>query len=793
MSLSKSSLIVTLLLMLMLSINVAEKFDAATSGETQLQPSNRNLCPTKTKTLHLVAMGPFPDSEPDLNPGWAGGPAVIPGSQLAVKHINSRCDVLDGFKLELIVADSGCNVVMKAYVNFTSSVYDKRNHIVGIVGPGCSEATAAIGRLIAGDNISLLNIAPSATSPMLVNRTLYPNTFRAIPSSLGYLKSHSDLTRTMGYTSVGILFEASRMVHVAASNQLLLTLQEFQIPIVTLGMYTTSIPLDEIKFKQRILFVFGGAGVCTQLMCMAYHKGMLYPDYQYIFTDRRLNHFLVNSSFHIGGRKFDCSVEQMTEAVTGTILILPQLTRQDVNTILVNGMNYTSFYEEYKSMLEAYKAELGLLKVVDTEHQSGFYDSTWALALSLNGSMRRLRDEMNMSLYDYKLGHPNVTDIIRNELLGVEFEGIRGTVSFSNKTFDTEDVAVFELHFVQGRSILVGIYDSAKPNGQNLVLEDESVFINSEFDQIIISPPVLVVGVVYVALLLTTVILVFLHLANVKWLRMHSMKVTSPALNHIIFSGCYLYLLSTLFLTVQQTVTVNNPVLYGVKCSAFVWCESISLTLIFGTIGIKSWRIFRIFSNISPRIINSLQDYQLVLYICLLLLVDIIFLLLWNIIDPWRVSTAAKEQLKIHFKCGCDDLILWISCLFGIKLVLIVFVFYLSIRTRRVPKLEYKQTKTTNGLIYSLLFIYSFCIATHVILLNSTSVTLTTVSYLALCVKNFTAIFLCMFFILLPPVLPVLKEKWFEYTGCTCLHHLRIVSISQQRDPMPFTRVKVKN
>ena len=125
---------------------------------------------------------------------------MIPGSLLAVQHINSKCDILGEFKLELLVGDSGCNVMSKATINLTSTLFHLagNKHIIGIVGPGCSEATKIIGRLLANPAISLLNIAPSATSPELVDSVIYPNTFRPIASSLGFIDMYAEFVRVMG-------------------------------------------------------------------------------------------------------------------------------------------------------------------------------------------------------------------------------------------------------------------------------------------------------------------------------------------------------------------------------------------------------------------------------------------------------------------------------------------------------------------------------------------------------------------------------------------------------------------
>lgn len=712
-------------------------------------------------TLHLVVMAPLPDSTPGLVPGWVGGPAVIPGTRVAVDHINSRCDVLANYRLELLVADSGCDLSSKATISTMRNLFYSDVHVIGIIGPGCSAATMVVGTLLAKSGVSLLNIAPSATSPVLVNRTAFPNTFRPIASSLGFINVHSNFIDRRKYIKVAILFEAERENHKAASSRFQKMLQANNVMVSSFGMFDTFIPISVFRNEFRIIFVFAGGSMSKKLMCFAYHRNMIYPTYQFIFVERRLSHFIGDISFILDGTKFKCSEGQMQRARVGIILNLIQLTRPDRNATLVNNMTYESFNESYTKALEAYKLELGVMDVVDTEHQSGYYDSTWALALSFNASIPRLEAEFNWSLSDYRFGYPALTGVIRDELLKVSFEGVRGTVHFSNETLDGVDATVLNMFQVQlnGSVKLVASYNPTRSSIERLEIFDDSLFISDEFTMEVIASPIFVEVLVFIALVVAMLSTIFFHILNTLWVSAKSMKVTSPSLNHMIFSGCYLYLLSILFISLQLVQGSSEPVVFSVRCSAFIWCESIALTLIFATICVKMWRVYRIFSHTSANVLSNLEDYRLVGYVLVLLFVDIVFNVAWNLTNPWFMYTAAEDQLRIRLTCNCNNLITWLACLLTLKIALGFVVFYLSIITRRIPKREYKQTKSVNALTYSLIFLYCFTIPLHLILLGKTNVSLVTVSYLTLCFKNLVCVVLCTVFIFLPPVLPVLKQK----------------------------------
>ncbi len=725
--------------------------------------SGQQACPGKTKVLNVIAMAPFPNPIASLNPSWGGGPAVIPGTQVAIDHINGNCTILSEYRLNLTVVDSGCNLVTKATVSFVRAVfYETSSPVVGIIGPGCSAATVTIGNLLRREDINLLHIAPSATSPLLTNVTEYPNTFRPIASSLGFVDGYSFLIQNMTYSSVAIFYESTRFIHTQTSLHFEQMLKNRHVKYDIYAINEHSIPLNNIEYKQKIIFVFGSTTVARNMMCLAHHLDILYPNYQFIFSERRLANFMSEVNITHNGTPYYCSMDVMNKSIVGIILNQIRLTRKD-NIPIVSGINYDSFLEQYKIALMKFKEELNISKEPDTEHESGYYDSTWALAISLNRSIQKLKDHLNITLDDYSLGHPNVTDIVRNELLSNDnkFEGTRGTVQFSKLTHDAQNFTVIDIFQIQESGIndgvqvrLVGTYESSK-----LEIINASAFIKDQFDLDYVSPPFYIRILVLLAIILVGSITVIFHILNSLWITEKSMKVTSPALNHVIFSGCYVYLLSILLSTLQFLIDNKNPVLYGVSCSFFIWCESIGLTLIFGTISIKSWRTFKIFSHKSASVIDNLQNHHLMIYVIALLMMDFLYNVVWNSVNPWFLNIVNQDELRTGVACNCENVIYWSVFLLLQKGLLIISVFYLSILTRRIPRKEFKQTKSTNTLVYILTFIYCFTVPIYIILQGSTNVYIVTFTYLVFCFKNISSVVLCAALIFLPPILPILKER----------------------------------
>ena len=99
-----------------------------------------------------------------------------------MEQANRREDILEGYNVELIKADSGCNINSKALMAFVSNVLHSGKNVTGIVGPGCSTSAMTVSPLNGQDSISLVNVH-IAGSHLLTNRAEYPNSFGTLDST----------------------------------------------------------------------------------------------------------------------------------------------------------------------------------------------------------------------------------------------------------------------------------------------------------------------------------------------------------------------------------------------------------------------------------------------------------------------------------------------------------------------------------------------------------------------------------------------------------------------------------
>lgn len=732
--------------------------------------SDQNYEDSGKEILYILAMAPYPVQSPEIPRSWAGGAEVIPGALLAVSHINDHSTVLPNHTLKLVIRDSGCNNTSVGSLNFLNSIFyesqERNRNIVGIVGAGCSESSFRLGYLGLKDDISLLQISPSATSPSFVTDIKnYLNLFRPIASALNYIKVILEIVNKNNYTDVAILYEANRKYMTTIEVELSNSLMNESIKVESFGLGRTvlSDALSSAGEKYRFIVVLTATNFSQYILCLAYHKGMLHPDYQFIFVNRRPEEIIVEVEVNDFTK---CNKSVMKMASSPATLLEFGVTRQDKNTTTVGGYTYYEAECQYCTIVQKHKRLFNIFNFVSTKFQNTYYDAIWALAMSLHNASL-----LGVNLTNYTYGQPNVTKIIREQLLKVTFEGLSGSIRFSEDTQDVSEITVTNI-FQQANNSenfnLVGYYDIK--NG--LSTEKEVYFVSSSMFPTFtdIAHPSSALG--YILITLACVVgmgVAVLHYINSVYRKSKNIKANSPNLNHLIFSGCYLFLLTSVFSSLETTIVVRfagpNEVIHGVVCNAQVWAASLSFTMVFGTVCVKVWRILKLFSHFRSDKIKFAGDTNLVTVVLCIIAVDVIFLTAWNVVNPFMAVTTKYKHENVTFirsVCSCDNLQYWLGALLFYKLILLACVLYLAFVTRHIKRPEFKQTKSINALIYVLVFINVLGIVPYTLVFTGAGESHLIIIYIVYVLLNFSFIMtaiLCAAFLCLPPIYEMIKQK----------------------------------
>ena len=694
-------------------------------------------------TLYILSLAPFPDARPSFNPHYAdsGAPGILPAVQLAVEHINTKTDLLCGYNLDYIPGDSGCTVGSKAIESVLRNSLHlmSSKSVVGVVGPVCSTAATRVASLLARDRVSLLHFTPAIT-PELSNSN-FVNTIRALGTSQSSVEVFIRLVRRNNWSRIGSLIENERKGFQSTHDTFQTTVtNELGTSVLSLPVTESHINLEPFKMTQtRIIFLFMSADLTSRIMCFAHPKysNLLYPTYQWVIAESVLRH-IPPVRFYLDGRVYSCSTEEIEVVIMGTIVVAIH-TATTADTLLLSGLTYRDYTAELQTRLSAANATQDTMTNV-------YYDGVFAIALALNRSSEHL-ERVNTSLSQYTIGQPLATAIIKEELLRLDFAGASGRVQFDQETNDGKPILVL-YQIIQDQTVssprasfmYIGFYNTVD---SSMILNGGS-FLDSEFplEEIKIHPAV---GSVVFSLTALVFILTFsLHILTIVYRNVRSVKATSPYLNHLIFSGSYLFICATAVLILGGSFLSHRPstVMFSVLCSSQSWCFSMGYSLVFGTVCVKSFRIYRFFRGFKRHSGKLLTDNCLISFVVALLSVDIAANVTWNLVSPWIVTEQeiiAEQKILIEAHCESNHLLEWLTAMLAPKLILTIIVIYLSVATRHINRKEFKHSKSINILAYSLVLLY--CIGLPIAALFSSSLYVYTLS---LCVIYLGTAILCL-------------------------------------------------
>ena len=233
------------------------------------------------------------------------------------------------------------------------------------------------------------------------------------------------------------------------------------------------------------------------------------------------------------------------------------------------------------------------------------HDSIQAFAHSLNATVGHL-GAMNLSLEDYRLGNSDITDMIERELMTLSFTGALGHVRFdANKREWQTTVDILQIR--NGTATQVGSYN---PVTGQLVLDQEIDPIqdvqSTEIPRILYYLPF----------------------------------PTSINLSLLMFVGCYLLFISTLFNTVSDLVDYDGPFF----CNIVTWSAALGMSFVLGTLLVRMLRVYRIFSYFGRLEGKKWSDCFLFIVVLSIVGVKATLLLIWSLVDVFTIREVETYQ-----------------------------------------------------------------------------------------------------------------------------------------------------
>jgi gamma-aminobutyric acid type B receptor len=423
------------------------------------------MCLTATgQEIAILALAPYASELEELD--WKAGPALIPAVRLAVDRINNRTDLLPGYDVQLLEGKSGCQQDSESTFSFVSHIFHSATstNVVGVIGPACSGSAIFVGKLGARDSISLIQISPTATSPLLTDTDKYLNTFRMLSPSQSHVAAVTELVRYTKWENIALLHN-NLYSHLNVLADEVVNNFPSKVGFISEIYY----PLECIAERFKVIVLLAGTKHSREVLCLAYHRHpqVIYPIYQWIVVDN-LN-LLSSVQFTYRERFYNCTRDMMARAIEGLIFTSYPLhdAREDKQETTDVDLTVEQYQHLYRGYRDKHVEELAKLqREVDynaEEYSVSYYDATWALVLALNASL----DKLSLSsLTEYGYGQPKTTRIIRQQLSQLVFEGM---MSFRQ--------IITPNHFLELANSPIGIF-----RGDELqVFENRAKFVEDSF------------------------------------------------------------------------------------------------------------------------------------------------------------------------------------------------------------------------------------------------------------------------------------------------------------------------
>ena len=727
-------------------------------------------CNIEKSPLHLLLLAPYPDpnGRSKFTPSWDGGPGLIPAARLAVEHINNKSDILNDYHVTLVEGHSGCHLLSQTFEKYIEEVFHSGKNILGIIGPACSASTLELGKLIGPEKAAMAQVSIS-TSPLLTNREVYPYSVSVISSSSSYMDVFLKIMGKYNWNRIALMYSSHSSYHTStatAFQEMLAKANKSNTLEYVSALSDTYLPLTQLRQSNvRIILATAPPRQASKLMCLAYQYGMVFPTYQWVFIDRTVSEFekTTVSDMRI---EYMCNDLEIKTAINGSIFLQYKLVTSTPNMPTYSGITYNQFKKEYREKVREHEQELGI-SITDQPYATTYYDATWAMALSLNNSIEPLK-EMNMSLLDYRPQRRDITDVIKRQFYAPEldFDGVSGRIHFDKSTgHSISFIDLFQVH--DGTSYSLGYFN---PFISGINVSHDGTFISDSFQIRYIKVNAVALAIVLAVTAVQLGVTIFFHVVNVVYSRHKSIKASSPPLNHLIFSGCYLMVISVTVYAIQGAFPPKSLVIGGVLFNTIIWSSNISFGLVLGTICMKTWRVYRIFTHFrKPG--HFLSNQKLIAAVLLILLPLLILCTVVTIADPplykeERQIVMAKYMPPI-IEIRAHWTISW-SYLLGSGLyhaILVLCVLCLSILSRHVKHSEFNSTKSINFLLYIIILLSSIGLPLHWIAVKMYWSVY--ISYFFLCGIFNTVLFVWLLFLFLPSVLPLAKEKWLCKRRCS--------------------------
>jgi len=706
------------------------------------------------------------------------GEYVIPAARLARDEINRNDTILPGYELELIEANSGCDRDLGTR-EFVSNALHSEHQLVAILGTGCSSSTIPIASVAGREDILLPQLSYGAASPFLSFTDSFPYFYRTVPTDEYIEGARISLMQKFNWKRYGIhntAFGGDNEVwidhsitalrdgiqqHIKGAQEVYTGepyQQDSQIPINN-TFERIQLVNDVRASGMRIGMIYGvQESLLGDWLCILYHHNLVYPHVIWMMIDMGTYDQLSSP---------DCKPEQMRQATEGIVYLGHQYNSTSNDTFDVNNKTFDQYYKSYVKESNKYSSEKGHNGSIGNIWSTFTYDAMWALGLALHKAEENL-SKIGSSLANFTLGNSTISRAIIKELAEINFAGASGRVSF-DEYHKREFLAIAIQQVQNGTLKRIGSYSPSINSSQlgNLSINESALLWSVDnppsdsFPMETLLADTWVVVLMYVLLAVGFLWNNFSLLINFYYQDFYSIKSSSARLNHLIFAGNNLILLSGILIVVKAT-SEHKVVMFGSLCQSSWWLFDVGLLLVFSITLLKSWRIYRIFHSFEPGKFLTNNAFIAITTGCVI--INTIFHLVFVMVNNTnfvRVKMLPSERFVYQKVMYCQPSNWW-GIFYIPNLFISILLCVLAFAIRKVHNKQFNDARNIATFFYTIALVVSVCFGVSYAVSPANGIyDKITASLLLNCTAILCIVFTCQLTLFVPKMIPLFKHFFY--------------------------------
>ncbi|XP_071808954.1 gamma-aminobutyric acid type B receptor subunit 2-like [Asterias amurensis] len=598
--------------------------------------------------------------------------------QVAVDHVNNLTGILDDFELRLrwnwTETEPGRGLlIMNEFVR-------EGPPVLMAWGPHYSKVAVILNEVMPRYDIVQVSTASSSS---LKDRSRYPLTLQAGGDENHLNPARVEFVKRMGWKRVAIIFEDNQYFRKNIEH-LAVLLTESDVTILTMESVKEAENSDEQlnnlkRHDARVIFIGFYAESATTLFCKIYRADLFGSKYVWLLPGWFQDEWWKDNA------DVSCTHDELQTALNFYIGFNWDFGLKDLSLMDLNGIKL------YPEQLEdVSKLEFSAPRA---------YDCLLTIALALNSSIRDLQKLIPpRRLDDFNYGDTEMADVFWNHSYRTKFVGATGPVEFT-EDFGRKGGNIF---IVQLKGNNVVKLATLHPNGQYTTVANTSIEWRGSrqpVDGVSETKQFLSISYWHQSVMFILagcgVMTAFIFLSlNIYFRKERAIKISSPQINNLIVCGCLL-LYSSVFVSGMNTTGMNETE-FIILCYTNVLLTCVGISLSFGSLLIKTYRIFAIFKIAVAKFKKiDLPDRKLMFFILILVLLDFLLVTLRSVIGQAFVHNVHLDTklidpieeiyiIPVFRQCEYHYGNVFTGALYSLKGIMFVFGIFLAWETREV-------------------------------------------------------------------------------------------------------------